>query len=236
MQFTMRFNRPTRPYFLQLLCGLTLCLSVHAQEAMVNLHFVSFPKEVNPEPLELLIGEGKTIKIELSSNSVSKSYQVPALSSWVLGRSSIAKGKFKFETYGQVKSIGVNPQLILVIRKGKDGAEGLELIPIDYSKAGFGGGKYFVLNITDTDISGAIGTGEFSLKPQEHVLLAPEPSKVKGDRKYCFAKFSYTKNEKPHPFFNSTWRFNTAARSMVFFYRDPKTERLKFHTIRSYIK
>ena len=232
----MRFHRPTRTYFLQLLCSLALCLGVHAQESMVNLQFVSFPKEVNSEPLELLIGEGKTIKVEPSSNSVSKSYQVPALSSWKLGKSSIAKGKFKFETYGQVKSITAKTQLILIIRKGKDGAEGLELIPMDYSTAGFAGGKYFVLNITDTEISGAIGTGEFSLKPQEHVLLAPEPSKVKGERKYCFAKFSYTKDEKPYPFFNSTWRFNTAARSMLFFYRDPKTEHLKFHTIRSYIK
>jgi hypothetical protein len=203
---------------------------------MVNLRFVSFPKEVNPEPLALLIGEGKTIKVEASSNSISKSYQCPALSSWVLGKSSVAKGKFKFETYGQVKSIAAKTQLILIIRKGKDGAEGLELIPIDYSQNGFGGGKYFVLNITDTDISGTIGTGEFSLKPQEHVLLAPEPSKVKGDRKYCYAKFSYTKNEKPHPFFNSTWRFNKAARSILFFYNDPKTEHLRFHTIRTYIK
>lgn len=232
----MRFNRPTWPYFLQLLCGLALCLSIHAQEAMVNLHFVSFPKSVNSEPLELLIGEGKAITVTSSSNSVSKSYQVPALSSWVLGKSSVAKDKFKFETYGRVKSIEAKTQLILIIRKGKDGAGGLELLPIDYSPAGFGGGKYFVLNINDTEITGSIGTAEFSLKPQEHILLAPAPSKVKGDRKYCFANFSYRKDEKPHSFFNSTWRFNKAARSLLIFYRDPNTEHLRFHTIRSYGK
>ncbi|MFT5905601.1 MAG: hypothetical protein ACI9E1_001199 [Cryomorphaceae bacterium] len=229
----MRYHRPN---FLQLLCSLAMCLGAHAQESMVNLHFISFPKEVNLEPLELLIGEGKVIKIETSSNSVSKSYQVPALSSWVLGRSLIEKGKFKFETSGQVKSIAAKTQLILIIRKDKDGDGGLELIPVEFSSAGFGGGKYFVLNITDTEISGTIGTGEFSLKPQEHILLAPEPSKIKDNRKYCFTKFSYNKDKTPRPFFNSTWRFNTAARSILIFHRDPKTEHLKFHTIRSYIK
>ncbi len=232
----MRFNRTTRPYFLQLLCGLALCLCVHAQEAMVNLHFISFPKTVDSEPLELLIGGGKTIKVTSATNSVSDSYQVPALPSWVLGKSSIAKGKFEFETYGEVKSLNAKTQLIVIIRKGKDGTGGLELIPIDYSTIGFSGGKYYLMNISDTNIEGSIGTGEFSLKPRERTLLAPEPNKVKGERKYCFTKFLYLKEKNMRPFYNSTWRFNLAARSIVIFYRDPKTYHLRYHTIRTYIR
>lgn len=232
----MRFHYKNRPFFLQVLCALALCLSLHAQKSMVDLHFITFPKTLNLEPLELLVGEGKTIKVTSSSNSVSKSHQVPALSNWVLGKSSIANGKFTFKAYGKVKALDAKQQLILLLGKGKDVTKGLEIIPIDYSKAAFGGGKYFVVNITDTDISGTIGTSEFSLKPSEHILLAPKPTKVKGLREFAFTTFSYSKDNKAKPFYSSIWSLNKGARDILIFYRDPKSEHLRFHTIKSFIK
>ena len=95
--------------------------------------------------------------------------------------------------------------------------------------------KYYFINIADRDIEGKLGESEFMLKPKEFALLAPEKIEVKGTREYCSALFSYYKEEKPHPFFSSTWRFNKAARSLVVFYTDPKTKNLKFHTVRNYI-
>lgn len=125
-------------------------------------------------------------------------------------------------------------QLILVVRKGRDDGDGLELIPWKNNDQGFGGRKYFLLNASSVDIAGTIGTGKFSLKPKKYDLIAPKPTKTKGDRKYSFAQFYFRTKEEIQPFFSSTWRFNKKARSMVFFYHDPNTKRLRIHTIRSF--
>lgn len=214
-------------------------LFIHAAyaEGEIELQFVSFPKSPDAKPVELFIGEGKTILVELPTNSISPVYKVKQLSKWMLGKTvTDDEGKPSFDVYGQAPAISSTKQLILVIRKGKDGAGGLTLIPMDYNQAGFGGGKYLLINATKIDIGGAIGTDKFSLKPGKYTLLAPKPTKVKGDRKYCFAIFFYRKEKNIQPFFSSTWRFNTAARSVVFFYNDPSTRKLKLHTIRSYVK
>lgn len=232
----MRFFRLTSAIRL-LLLGIALGSVAHAQSPTVNLHFVSFPKLANAETVELLVGEGKTIEIELPTNSISKSYQVAPLASWLIGKSSVdAEGKFKFETYGQTQSIGTKNQMILAVRKGKDNAGGLHLIPMDYSQTGFGGGEYFLMNATVLEIAGDVGTSKFALKPLKHVLLDPKPTKKSGEREYAFAKFYFRKGEEVQPFFSSTWRYSENARSMVFFYQDPKTMHLRLHTIRDYLE
>jgi hypothetical protein len=203
---------------------------------MVNLQFICLPKGENPEPVDLLIGDGETIRVALPFNSVSTSYAVPALANWTIGKASVVKGKFKFESYGEVKSIGAKTQLIIVQRKTEEEGGGMELIPVDFSEKSFGGGKYYFINLTDTDMKGSIGKSEFSLEPKKFSLLAPEPDDVKGTRKYYHAKFSYLKEKVMKPFFSSTWRFNEKARSLVFFYNDPKTKHLRIHTVRSYVK
>ena len=214
-------------------------LLIHAAfaEGEIELQFVSFPKSPDAKPVELLIGEEQTILVEMPTNSISPVYKVKPLSKWVIGKTTVdAEGKPSFDVYGQAPAISSTKQLILVIRSSKGDAGGLKLIPMDYSQAGFGGGKYLLLNAANIDIAGAIGTGKFALKSGKYTLLAPKPTKVKGERKYCFAKFYYRKEKNIQPFFSSTWRFNTAARSMVFFYNDPRTKHLKLHTIRNYVK
>ena len=222
--------------FLQILLYATGISSfAHAQEATVNLKFVSFPKVANPEPIELLIGEGKTIEVEMPTNSLSITYKVPALSTWSLGKSTTdAEGKRTFIAYGQIKSNGANEQLVLVIRKGANDADGLFPTSIKNNNEEFGGGKYVVMNATKVEIAGAIGTGKFVLKPSKFTIVSPKPTKTNGDRKYCFAKFFFRNRDDIQPFFSATWRYNIEARSMVFFYHDPKTKQLSVHTIRSY--
>ena len=214
-----------------------LLISAAFAEGEIELQFVSFPKSLDSKPVELLIGEEKTMLVEMPTNSISPVYKVKPLSKWMIGKTTVDdEGKPSFDVYGQAPAISSTKQLILVIRKGKDDADGLKLIPMDYSQAGFGGGKYLLLNAANIDIAGAIGTAKFALKPGKYTLLAPKPTKVKGERKYCFAKFFYRKGKNTQPFFSSTLRFNKGARSMVFFYIDPKTKHLKLHTIRKYVK
>lgn len=227
---------PNLKHLCLLICVASVLTPVHAQTSTVKLRFVSFPKAANAGPIELLLGENETMEVEIPTNSISNTFEVPALSTWALGKTSTNEnGKSIFQVYGKTQSINATDQLILVVRKGSDDAEGLELTALENNNEGFGGGKYFLMNASRVDIAGSIGTGEFALKPNKFGLIAPSPTRTKGDRKYCFAKFYFRKNEKIQPFFSSTWRFNEAARSMVFFYHDPDTKQLRIHTIRSFV-
>ncbi|MBK1855057.1 hypothetical protein JO972_08810 [Verrucomicrobiaceae bacterium 5K15] len=204
---------------------------------VIQLQFVSFPKLRDAKPVELVIGQGKTMPVELPTNSISKVYKVPRSNKWILGKNIVnTEGKKTFDVYGQSSAISSTKQLIIVIRKGQSNDDGLELITIDNNTDNFGGGKYFLMNATSVDIAGSIGTGKFALRPNSHFILAPKPTKTKDDRHYCYAKIYFRRNEEVQPFFTSTWRFNERARSMVFFYHDPRTSRLRLHTIRDYVQ
>jgi hypothetical protein len=220
-----------------LLCVIASCVSAHAQTPTVNVRFVSFPKVASPEPIELLIGEEKTMEVEIPTNSISKTYQVPVLSTWALGKSSNDEnGKFIFQAYGKGQSLGTEDQIILVIRKGQNDIDGLEITAIKSNDKGLSGGKYFMFNASKVDIAGTVGTGKFSLKPNKYELIAPEPTTTNEGRKYCFTKAYFRMGEEVQPFFSSTWRFNEAARTMVFFYHDPDSTQLRIHTIRNYVE
>jgi hypothetical protein len=203
---------------------------------MVDLHFVSFPKVANPEPLELLIGENDTLEVQLPTNHISQAYQVPALLNWALGKSSGPDIKnFSFESYGTAPSVNTKSQLVLVIRSDKDESSDLQLATLDFSQDGFGGGEYLFMNATMVDIAGIIGEQKFALKPGKSTLLAPEPTKTTGDRGYSYARFFFRNNDAAKGFFSATWRLNERARSMVFFYHDPGTKQIRLHIIRSFL-
>ncbi len=208
-----------------------------AQEDQVELQFVTFPKIANAEPIELLIGKGKTMKVELPTNSLSPVYKVNRLKQWVLGKSSTgADGKFVFDTYGKAASLASAKQLVLVIRKGANDSDGFKLILMSNQQSKFGGGKYFFMNAAKVDIAIKIGDTKFALKPRAHKLVQPNPSKVEGKRKYLYTYLHFRKGTKAIPFYESTWRYSEKARCMVFFYHDPHTNQLRTHSIRDYIQ
>jgi hypothetical protein len=219
---------------------LSLCLislTCFAEDEQIKLQFVSFPKLSNAEPVELLIGDGETMSIELPTNCLSPVYKVNRLKQWVLGKSSTgADDEFVFDTYGKAASLSSAKQLILVIRKGVHDSDGFELISMSNQHSKFGGGKYFFMNAAKVDIAVKIGDQKFSLKPRKHKLVQPNPSKVKGKRKYLYTYLHFRRGAEAIPFYESTWRFSEKARCMVFLYHDPHTKQLRTHTIRDYIQ
>lgn len=223
-------------FWWMILCSYLIGSVLCAQDKDVRLHFVSFPKVQNPEPVELLLKDGETIEVDLPTNSISEAYRVPLLSDWVLGEKGAGDGEVDFKVYGKTPSLGTGNQLILVMRKGEKNSEGLEMVAINYSDNAFGGGQYYLINASSVEIAGHVGTGKFTLKPSERTMLKPGPTKVNNDRKYAFTKFLYRKGNNVQPFFSSTWRFNENARSMVFFYHDPVSRHLRVHTIRNYMR
>jgi hypothetical protein len=208
----------------------------NAQEEQVSLQFVSFPITADPKPIELITGEGKTIEVELPSNSLSPAYKVPKLQSWILGKTVIGKDeKPSFKIYGQINAASAASQLVLVVRKGIADEDGYDLVCFENNASGFSGGKYIFLNATKVDVAGKLGDLKFALKPKKHTLLAPKPSEEKNDRNYLYTTLYYRKGDEATPFYTSTWRFSEKARTMVFLYHEPHNQRIRIHTIRDYL-
>ena len=220
---------------------LVLCARLLAQEAeQVTLRFLSFPKNADPQPVELLLGEGETLSVNTPTNALSEPYKVRSLSIWAVGKSEPAggeEGKPAFTTFGSAPSIASSDQLILLIRNGKANADGMRVIPLDNKTGSFGGGQFFFMNAAKVDIAGMLGGTKFALTPGKHTIIKPAETtrREEGGAAQFFTEFYFRKDTEARPFFSSSWPANDKARSMVFFYHDLHNERLRMHTIRDYI-
>lgn len=225
----------TSAFLLAFLAGIGMAKQEGEQ---VTLQFVTFPKWIIREPIQMVIGEGETLEFIAPSNSFSKAYQVPKLSHWVFGRTGQnEKGDPVFETFGQGKALGSKSQLILLIRLGKKPKDGLKVIALDSQLGEFDGGQFFYYNASTFDIGGMMGDSKFVLKPGEYRIIKPKDKDimVKDGMSFVQTVHLYRKEDIQNPFFNSTWHLNPKARSMIFFYQDNDQKRLKMHTLQDFM-
>jgi len=198
----------------------------------VALQFLSFPKAVDPAPLELLVGEGKTIEVEIPTNELSKAYRVPQLGAWVVGQTVDGPdGKPVFQEYGRARALTSPSQLILLVRKGAGYSDGFDVLPVDNRVGRFDGGKFLFMNAAKVDIAGEVGGEKFVVPPGRHIIVAP---KAGPNGRTFHALFYFRGEDRAKPFFSSTWPLTRNARALVFFYHDPATKRLRLHTIRDF--
>jgi hypothetical protein len=222
---------------LLLVIGTALMPLLEAQEQQVSIRFVSFPLTNDEEAIELIVGEGETIKVELPTNRLSTEYKVPKLNKWVLGKTieGAKEGEKSFDVFGEVSSLASGKQLILVIRGAPDKPNDFTLTAFDGGQAGFTGGSYLFFNASKADIAATVGESQFALKPQAHKLISPTRSKEEKELNQLVTRLYFRKGEEAVPFYTSTWRFNEKARSLVFFHHDTHTGQLRTHTIRNYL-
>ena len=224
-------NRRLHPLYTAIFLMLAT-LTVGAQD-QVKLKFLSFPRTVNPQPVELLIGEDKTLAVEAPTNALSQSHVVPRLSTWAVGETvTNDEGESRFNLFGSAPSIQSDSQIILIIRNGASNSDGVEIIPIDDQPANFGGGKFLFMNATQTDIAGECGGVRFAIRPGERTIIKPEAGR---DDRLFHAMFYFRKEDAPRPFFSSKWPISDKARALVFFYHDPNTKQIRLHSIRDFI-
>lgn len=218
---------------------LLLCITPQlalARQGEIKIQFVAFPKLSNADPVELLVGDGETINVELPTNSLSPVYTVSGIKECRIGVSSKGeRDQFLFKTHGASKLLNSPKQVILVLRKGNLNSDGLELIPVDSHDEGFGGGDFFFMNMSMVDIAVEIGDKVVAIKPRKHQIVTPGPSKIDGEREYVYVYMHFRKGQESMPFSSSTWRLCDRTRCMVFFYHDPHTQQLRTHTVRSYL-
>ncbi|NNC87190.1 MAG: hypothetical protein HKN82_01880 [Akkermansiaceae bacterium] len=205
-----------------------------AQEGeKVTLRFVSFPRSTDPDPVELLVGNGVTTEVAIPSNEISGAYEVPRQGTWAVGETVQGPdGEPSFRIFGKAKALASPTQLILLVRKGKEYADGFEVIPIDSRVTRFGGGKFLFMNAAKVDIAGKVGDQKFALKPGGHTIL--EPRAEAGERTFHTSLY-FRKDDEAKNFFSSKWPVSDRARGLIFFYHDPRTQRLRLHTIRDFL-
>jgi hypothetical protein len=200
----------------------------------IILQFLSFPKAVDPKPVELVVGKGKSIKVEIPTNTLSKAYTVKRQDVWAVGANGVdEKEKPVFNVFGQAESLACSKQLILLVRKGENNADGMDVIPIDNDTANFGGGKFLFMNATKVDIAGEAGGVKFTIKPGESTIIKPQTvSNIQASEEI----FSFREGNEAKPFFSSKWPISDKSRSLIFFYIDPASQRLRMHSIRDFIR
>lgn len=214
----------SRFHFIVLTTTMVLLANAAAQQGEVSLQFLAFPKKMRPEPIELVVGKGKTIEIQTPGNELSPTYTVPALSSIMVGKTTQnEEGEPGFESYGEAKAIAASKQIILLIRKGNENSDGFLVIPLNGELGEFGGGKYLFINASALNVGGIIGDSKFALKPGQKELLAPKPD---HEDSICQVTLSYQRADKWKVFKDTRWSSNKAYRSLVFFYQNPGTGRL----------
>ena len=217
----LMYNKQVRLITFAITC--MLIIGARAQDK-VSIQFLAFPKQLKPAPVELLIGEGKTIKIETPGNELSMVYKVPRLSSIVVGKTTQnAEGDPIFEVYGKAPFISAFKQIVLLMRKGKKNSDGFEVIPINGDLANFTGGSYFFINVSKLNIAGVIGDKKFALKPGKRQLLQPKAD-LKGG--ICQVTLAYQREDKWKKFYDTRWPANKKYRSLIFFHQDPTNGRL----------
>jgi hypothetical protein len=210
-------------------------LPCSAQNAdKVSLQFLSFPKSITPEPVELVIGKNKSITVEIPSNELSPVYKVKRQSQWSVGESTTdEESKPLFKIFGQGKVLNSPKQLILLVRKGKKNSDGFDVLVIDNRIAHFGGGKFLFMNAAQVDIAGIVGNEKFAIQPSKHAIIKPEPDK--NNRRVCHTLLYYRKGRETKPFLSSKWPLSGDARGLIFFYHDPRSKQLRLHSIRDFL-
>lgn len=226
----------TRASFLSsIITGLALCIPPCAaqNEGKVSLRFLSFPKSMVPVKIELRFAEGKSVAIEAPSNEFSQPLNVAPAGVWSVGETVEGPdGKPAFKEYGRTEAPASPEQMLLLVRKGDENADGFDLVALDGRANNFGGGKFLFMNAAKVDVAGTVGEEKFVVKPGQHMILKP---KTEDGKRTAHAMFYFRKDDEARPFFSSRWPVNDRARSMVFFYHDPGTTHLRMHTIRDFL-
>ncbi|MFM7182851.1 MAG: hypothetical protein ACKO2G_15495 [Verrucomicrobiales bacterium] len=195
-----------------------------AQDATVSMRFLAFPAKAEPEPVELVVGEGKTIKVDTPGNELSQPYKVANPAVIAVGQTGVGSdGKPAFNTYGKATGISAKEQIVLLLRKGEANSDGFVVLPLSADLDSFGGAHFLFINASNLEVGGRIGDKTIQLKPGQRTMLKPTPDFTDD---ICQVSLAYMRDNKWKMFFDTRWPANDQSRAIVFFYQNPQTGRL----------
>lgn len=222
--------------FLVCITSLLVMPCVAQDKDMAEVQLVLVPKVAIEKPVELLAGDGKLIPVDLPTNKLSQAYKLAKPHHWSIGHTAKDKeGKRVFKPMAKAEVLEADKQIVVVTPKGADGGKGFNIIPFANDTAGFTGGTYLIINVSEKHITGNLSNSKFSIQPKHCKLLTPKASEKKNGREYLHSIFKHGKDKNSKAFYTNTWRFNDKARTIVFIHHDPSGEHLNVSTIRSFL-
>jgi len=209
--------------------AICLMMAMAPAEEKISIQFLSFPKTQNLEPIELLVGEEKTIDIYIPGHELSPVYKVDRMATIAVGRTvTMDDGTRSFQVLGRAPSISADRQIILLLRKGPENSDGFRVLPINGQLDEFKGGTFMVFNAMNVPAGGMIGDEKFALNPGQRRLIKPKATHAGGG---CQVTLAYQHEDEWNTFFDTRWTVNERFRSMVFFVQDPETQRIGISTV-----
>ena len=168
--------------------------------------------------------EVRTDPFDLPVNNLSAPQELPTRTFGVVSaqrRASVATIRLPEE--------GDSFVILLVTKPAMDG---YSVVTIPSSGPGFKGGDIYFHNNADKPVTGVVGTARFNLGLGEGKVLTP-----KGARKEGFFDVGLAVREKEGSrLIKSTrWPEDKQARFYVFFYNDPKTERIIYRAVDEFL-
>lgn len=196
-----------------------------SQDKKIAVQFLGFPKQLRPEPVELLLGKGQVIKVRTPGHELSETYRIPAVDTLIVEETVLDdEGEPVFKEYGRARALATPKQIVLLLRKGEEPSDGFVVLPISGELNDFKGGSYYFINASSLNMGVEIGDKKFALKPSQRKNVKPKPD---HEADVCQTTFSYQKEDKWKRFHDTRWSTNELYRTLVFFYQDAKTNRIE---------
>ncbi|BCX49452.1 hypothetical protein HAHE_33600 [Haloferula helveola] len=214
-----------------LIALLLLTAFVSAQEGKVSLRFITFPRVKDAGPIELLTGKS-VVQLTPPSNRLSDPVEVAAQDRWRFGKSTEEDGKPAFDDWGTCNAGNARNQIVMLLRKGPANEDGFHVVCLDDGPKHFKQRQMFFMNLSRQPIAGEVGSVKFALKPGDQTIISPKPDK---GEELCHATLLLERKKGWHPFLSSNWPLTKQTRGLIFIYNDPRTAKLRLHTIRDFL-
>ena len=203
-----------------------------SQDDTVSLRILAFPRIADDSPVELLVGD-RTIPIKLASNRLSDPYKVAAQSAWNFGiKDTGDDGKPSFKSYGSGTAKDTQQQIVVLLRRGLKNSDGFRVLSYADGPRHFKERQIMFLNLALENVAGEVGGEKFALKPAQNTVISPKADQGKD---LCHAKLLLERKGKWRPFMESNWPLKPDTRGLIFLYTDPKSSKVRLHTIRDFL-
>ena len=106
---------------------------------------------------------------------------------------------------------------------------GYAFYPMSDNFSAFSAGQFKFVNLTGVTIAGKLNAQKVKVSPRSS---SPSKAFSKKQKPHSFpVEFYFAQGKKWMPFSSNFWRHEPDVRSIVFFYRDPKTKRIRIRSI-----
>ena len=207
--------------------GLMISISGAQEEGAdtVELQFLSMPTRPDAQALQVIGDDGKASKVMVMGNMFSERIKVAPSKTWRIASQEPGKQDV---ILGEVAAIKEKRQLVLLVSKGKEIADGFEVHVVPNKVFLAAGGDMLIQNIASMDFRALIGDFDLKMKPGEQTIITPRAA---PEGPWTQVTLFYRKDDNWKAFLDRRWPIDETVRAIVFFYQKPENGKIHLHTV-----